>query len=90
MARVHLHIAGRVQGVFFRESARREAERRGLAGWVRNLPDGRVEAVAQGALADVEAFVGWCHTGPPAAEVREVREDWRGPEEALDGFRLLR
>lgn len=79
---VHLWITGRVQGVWFRESARREADRLGLIGWVRNLVDGRVEAVAEGPLAALEAFVLWCHRGPAAARVDDVkRED--GPPEGL-------
>jgi acylphosphatase len=65
-------VRGVVQGVFFRESARREAERLGLRGWVRNLPDGRVEAVFEGPAADVETAVAWCRHGPPAARVDHV------------------
>ncbi len=70
--RVHLWISGRVQGVFFRASARDEARRLGLRGWVRNLPDGRVEAVAEGSSEGVDAFVAWCHSGPPMARVDHV------------------
>lgn len=71
--RTSLRIKGRVQGVFFRESARREAERLGLKGFVRNLDDGSVEAVAEGPRGALEQFISWCHRGPPAARVDEIR-----------------
>ena len=72
MERVRLLIAGRVQGVAYRANARAEAERRGLVGWVRNLPDGRVEAIAEGPREALEAFIVWCRRGPRAARVEEV------------------
>lgn len=75
--RVHAIVRGRVQGVFYRASARREASARGLTGWVRNLPDGSVELVAEGPAPAVEAFLAWCREGPPAARVEavEVRDE---------------
>ena len=74
MKTLHLRIFGRVQGVWFRESMRREAERLGVAGWVRNQPDGSVEAVAQGAPAAVDALVAWARIGPPQARVERIVE----------------
>jgi len=68
----HLRIHGRVQGVWFRESMRAEAERLGVAGWVRNTPDGMVEAVVQGPAAAVEALLEWAHVGPPLARVDRI------------------
>jgi acylphosphatase len=65
-------VSGRVQGVWFRESCREEAIVRGVAGWVRNLADGRVEAVFEGDPAAVDALVAWCHDGPRRARVRDV------------------
>lgn len=70
---VHLVVAGRVQGVAFRARAVAEATRLGLSGWVRNRMDGTLEARAEGAPEAVEAFVAWCHRGPPAAQVEEVQ-----------------
>jgi acylphosphatase len=61
-----------VQGVFFRDSCRREAVGRGVGGWVRNQPDGSVEAVFEGPDAAVEAMCAWCETGPPHARVDRV------------------
>jgi acylphosphatase len=65
-------VSGRVQGVWFRESCRREAEARSLAGWVRNRPDGKVEAAFEGEADAVAALVGWCEMGPPSARVVRV------------------
>jgi acylphosphatase len=70
--RVTLRIQGKVQGVFFRESARIEAVRLGLTGWVRNRSDGAVEAVVEGAPAALEEFIRWCHRGPTQARVSGV------------------
>lgn len=75
LRRVHVRITGRVQGVAYRHSTRSEARALGLAGWVRNLPDGDVEAVFQGPADDVDRMLSWCRKGPPLARVREVREN---------------
>ena len=68
----HYLVEGRVQGVCFRQSTRAEAVRLGLAGWVRNLPDGRVEALARGDLDGLMAFERWLAEGPPRAQVTQV------------------
>jgi acylphosphatase len=72
----HIAVRGRVQGVFFRDWAIRTAREGGIAGWVRNRPDGSVEIVAEGEAAALEQFVKACRRGPPAARVEtiEVRE----------------
>lgn len=88
--RVHLFISGTVQGVWFRESTRKEAERLGVTGWVRNLGDGRVEALAEGAPAHLQEFVGWCHKGPPAARVTGVEERQEAASGEFTDFRVLR
>ena len=80
-------VDGRVQGVFFRESCRREAEARGVTGWVRNRSDGRVEAVFEAASAAVEAMVAWCRHGPAGARVDEM-EVTDEPAEGLSDFRI--
>jgi acylphosphatase len=70
--RAHAVIHGRVQGVFFRASTREEALRIGVGGWVRNLPDGSVEALFEGETLQVEEMLGWCHKGPSGARVSSV------------------
>ncbi len=69
---LRLAIHGRVQGVFFRDSMRREAQKLGVAGWVRNCGDGSVEAVVHGTDSAVDAIVQWAHRGPPHADVSRV------------------
>jgi acylphosphatase len=70
--RKRVHVSGRVQGVWFRESCRDEAQRAGVDGWVRNLADGRVEVVLEGSPAGVDHVVAWCHEGPRRARVHRV------------------
>ena len=74
--RAHLRIDGRVQGVCFRLDARRAAIERNLTGWVKNLPDGRVEALFEGEESDVRSAIKWCEIGPPIARVTEVAVEW--------------
>ena len=71
-ARVHVLISGMVQGVCFRYETRRQAQARGLNGWVRNRYDGKVEAVFEGPEEMVDDMVRWCHKGPAGAVVRSV------------------
>jgi acylphosphatase len=85
--RTRVVVEGRVQGVFFRDSARREAESRGVAGWIENRPDGAVEAVFEGELGAVAALVGFCRRGPRGAWVDSVEESSEEPE-GLSGFRV--
>jgi len=87
--RAHVHVSGTVQGVYYRASTRDAARERGVDGWVRNLADGRVEAVFEGPEPDVEAMVEWCHAGSPAADVREVDAEYEPPA-GLDGFEVRR
>ena len=78
-------VHGHVQGVFFRDSCRREATSRGVAGWVTNRPDGAVEAVFEGDAQAVEALVDWCRRGPRGADVESVEDASEEPE-GLAGF----
>lgn len=76
--RLRAVVSGRVQGVNFRWSTAREARRLGLAGWVRNRPDGTVETVAEGPRAPLERLLAFLHDGPPAALVTGVEATWSG------------
>ena len=78
-------ISGRVQGVWFRESCRRQATSDGVAGWARNLGDGRVEVWLEGDADAVARMVAWCHTGPPRAVVTAVAVEER-PQADERGF----
>lgn len=86
--RAHVFVAGRVQGVFFRAYTRDEALRLGVKGWVRNLPDGRVEAVFEGEREAVERMIEFCRRGPPAAEVEKVEVYWETPTGEFSTFRI--
>jgi len=88
-ARVHVLIKGRVQGVFFRASTRDEARALGLAGWVRNRPDGRVEAVFEGDRLVVENMLAWCRKGPPYAYVDNLEIDWQPYQGDSMDFRVV-
>jgi len=76
----HVFVSGRVQGVSYRANTREAARDRGVQGWVRNLDDGRVEAVFEGPESDVEEMVEWCHSGSRAADVTDVDVEYEDPE----------
>ena len=84
--RLEAVIHGRVQGVSYRAFARREAARLGVAGWVRNLPDGSVELVAEGRRESLETLLAACRRGPAAAAVEEVEASWRPAAGDVSGF----
>ncbi len=88
-ARAHVRVSGIVQGVFYRSSARDEARRNGLTGWVRNLPNGMVEAVLEGPRERVAAVVSWCRQGPPGAEVSGVDVEWEPYLGDFDSFSIV-
>ena len=83
-------ISGRVQGVAYRFEAQRAAERIGVRGWVRNRPDGTVEALFEGARGNVEEMLAWCRRGPALARVATVDVEWEDYRGDLAGFRILR
>jgi acylphosphatase len=87
--RAHVFVSGKVQGVYYRANTRDTAEKRDIDGWVRNLSDGRVEAVFEGPESSVEEMVEWCHTGSPAADVDDVSVEYESPEDEA-GFRIRR
>ncbi|WP_123532925.1 acylphosphatase [Halosimplex salinum] len=87
--RAHVYVSGRVQGVFYRATTRDQAGECGVDGWVRNLDDGRVEAVFEGPADAVEGMVEWCHEGSPQARVDDVEAEYGQPE-GLDGFEIRR
>ncbi|HUO42352.1 MAG TPA: acylphosphatase [Methylomirabilota bacterium] len=81
MVRAHVYVSGRVQGVFFRAKTENNAIRHRVKGWVRNLMDGRVEAIFEGEKRDVDAMIEFCKLGPPGAYVMQLDvtwEDWAG------------
>ncbi len=88
MPHLHVWVEGRVQGVFFRDSTRQAAQALGLSGWVRNLPDGRVEAVFEGDRELCEKALALVRKGPQAARVDSVEFEWEDDDEGLVGFKI--
>ena len=89
MQTVHLIISGKVQGVFFRETSRKIAEKLNIKGWIKNIPDEKVEALITGDEKDVSDFIKWCKTGPDRAKVKEVIVT-KQPETFFDKFEVKR
>lgn len=87
--RAHVFVSGRVQGIFFRENTRRKAKGLGITGWVRNLPDGRVEAVFEGEKQKVEKMIEWVKKGPILARVDNVEIDWQEAKDEFENFDIL-
>jgi acylphosphatase len=87
-ARAHVFISGRVQGVFFRSEIKHEAAKYGLSGWVRNLPDDRVEAVFEGEQEDVKKLLEFCKKGPPGAKVTRIDVIWETYSGEFRGFEI--
>ncbi|TLY05890.1 MAG: acylphosphatase [Thaumarchaeota archaeon] len=71
-SRAHVFVSGNVQGVYFRQNTKQVATRHKVVGWVRNMPDGRVEAIFEGDEVAVNEVIKWCHIGPPKASVQDV------------------
>jgi len=84
----HYLISGKVQRVYFRQSTLNEAEKLGITGWVRNLPDGRVEAIAYGRISTLEQFEAWLHVGPKLAQVEKVDNSPADPSDPPVSFTL--
>lgn len=88
MKRAHVFLEGRVQGVGFRHFTRTNARKLGINGWVKNLPDGRVEAVFEGAEENVEQMIDLVKQGPRSSRVTDVEVDRSAPKNNFDGFRV--
>lgn len=86
--RAHVLIGGRVQGVFFRSETRHEANKLNVKGWVRNLQDGKVEAVFEGEEQAVKELVEFCKRGPPAARVTQLNVDWENYTGEFKSFEM--
>ncbi len=89
LKQIHLVVRGRVQGVFFRATALREARQHGLNGWVRNHPDGSVEMVVEGEEGNVKDFLSWAQTGPTTARVDDVQVRWHSHSAEYSKFTIL-
>lgn len=89
MRTVHLIVKGRVQGVSYRASAKEEADRLSITGWVRNTPEGHVEITATGSDAALKAFTAWCHRGPSHAHVTNLITESQ-PETLFKDFSIRR
>jgi acylphosphatase len=88
LVRAHVVVSGRVQGVFFRNETQEEAYRRNVTGWVRNLPDGRVEAIFEGEKAEVDVLIEFCRRGPPGARVMKVDVAWENYSGEFKSFSI--
>ncbi|MDP2632856.1 MAG: acylphosphatase [Candidatus Curtissbacteria bacterium] len=86
---VSIRVYGDVQGVFFRRSAKDEADKLGVTGWVRNEADGSVVMMVVGDRKNLEKFVKWCKGGPPLSKVERVEVDWRESEQDFASFEIL-
>ncbi len=87
--RIQLIVRGRVQGVYFRATAQREARQNGLTGWVKNRPDGAVEMVVEGEEDHVKDFLAWAQHGPATARVDKVETKWRSYTGEFAHFRIV-
>lgn len=87
-ARAHVIFQGRVQGVFFRANTEKKAQELGLAGWVRNLPDGSVESVFEGPRETIVRIIDWCRTSQPYAKVTEAAIDWEDFKGEFSSFEV--
>jgi acylphosphatase len=86
--RAHVFVSGRVQGVFFRSETKHNADRNNVKGWIRNLPDGRVEAVFEGKKDAVKTLIAFCKQGPTGAKVIDIDLTWQTYAGEFDRFRI--
>ncbi len=88
MLQAHLKITGRVQGVFYRSNAQKQAKILDLTGYIKNMPDDSVEAIVQGEKESIELFIEWAKEGPSSAKVNNVAVNWQPLEQKLPSFRI--
>jgi acylphosphatase len=86
---VHLYISGKVQGVYFRQGMKETAEKNNVKGWVKNLPDKKVEAVLEGEESNIDAVIDWSRFGPPGAVVEELKILNENSSEMLSDFEII-
>ena len=86
--RAQIFVSGKVQGIFFRDNTRKRAEELGVYGWVRNLPDGRVEAVFEGEKEKVEEMIEWAKKGPEFAKVNGIEVEWQEYKGEFKNFEI--
>lgn len=89
MIQAHIFVSGYVQGVWYRQFVKKNSKKFGLTGWVRNLPDNRVEAVLQGRTQDIESMISLFREGPPLAEVKNVDVKWEDAEDKYEEFMII-
>lgn len=89
MKHLSLKIFGRVQGVFFRSGTKKEAEKLGLCGWVKNETDGSVSVEIEGERAQLEKFLRWCREGTVAAKVEDIKEEWSNDIKKYKNFEII-
>jgi acylphosphatase len=89
VVRAHIIVTGVVQGVYYRAATRQEARSLGINGWVKNRPDGTVEAVFEGEMKKVEQLIDWCRQGPPHAHVNGVHVEWEDSIGEYRDFRIV-
>jgi len=87
-ARAHIFVAGRVQGVFYRDTCKKKAEKLGVSGWIKNLRDGRVESVFEGERLDVDKMVNWARKGPIWAKIDDFSVVWDNYQAEFKGFEI--
>ena len=88
-ARAHIYVSGKVQGVFFRQNTMKKAQSVDVLGWVKNLDDGRVEAVLEGEEETVKAVIEFCKVGPKGAQVIEINVNWELYRGEFQSFNIV-
>jgi acylphosphatase len=88
-ARIHILISGQVQGVFFRSNTIHVANELGVRGWIKNLPNGMVEVVAEGNKQKLDRLIEFCREGPEGAKVENIEIKWEKPKNEFEGFDVM-